>query len=141
MWQHLHQSCSLAARFTPSLAIRGRIQMMVSLSSDCCRREVLLLISEFLQVSFGKHEGKLHVPPTVPLVCSRPLPPVVQVSSWRRGKGVNGNCYKEYFLHNKCLFTKSCAPQVYIHCNLVAWDPEVLDESKKACHYVKETGR
>nr|XP_046264682.1 zona pellucida glycoprotein 3f, tandem duplicate 2 [Scatophagus argus] len=31
--------------------------------------------------------------------------------------------------------------EVYIHCNLVAWDPEVLDESKKACHYVKENGR
>ncbi|XP_070774958.1 zona pellucida sperm-binding protein 3-like [Enoplosus armatus] len=31
--------------------------------------------------------------------------------------------------------------EVYIHCKLVAWDPEVLDESKKACHYVKENGR
>ncbi|KAG7227386.1 hypothetical protein INR49_000391 [Caranx melampygus] len=31
--------------------------------------------------------------------------------------------------------------EVYIHCKLVAWDPEVLDESKKACHYVKESGR
>ncbi|KAF1383353.1 hypothetical protein PFLUV_G00131040 [Perca fluviatilis] len=28
--------------------------------------------------------------------------------------------------------------EVYIHCKLVAWDPEVLDETKKACHYVKE---
>nr|XP_020507381.1 uncharacterized protein LOC109997300 [Labrus bergylta] len=27
--------------------------------------------------------------------------------------------------------------EVYIHCKLVAWDPQVLDESKKACHYVK----
>ncbi|XP_070830940.1 zona pellucida sperm-binding protein 3-like [Chaetodon trifascialis] len=31
--------------------------------------------------------------------------------------------------------------EVYIHCKLVAWDPEVFDESKKACHYVKENGR
>ncbi|KAM9349982.1 zona pellucida glycoprotein 3f, tandem duplicate 2 [Symphorus nematophorus] len=28
--------------------------------------------------------------------------------------------------------------EVYIHCNLFAWDPEVLDEGKKACHYIKE---
>ncbi|XP_040911278.1 zona pellucida glycoprotein 3f, tandem duplicate 2 [Toxotes jaculatrix] len=31
--------------------------------------------------------------------------------------------------------------EVYVHCKLVAWDPEVLDETKKACHYVKENGR
>ncbi|XP_049888889.1 uncharacterized protein LOC126382839 [Epinephelus moara] len=31
--------------------------------------------------------------------------------------------------------------EVYIHCKLVAWDPEVFDESKKACHYVKDNGR
>ncbi|XP_018533048.1 zona pellucida glycoprotein 3f, tandem duplicate 2 [Lates calcarifer] len=30
--------------------------------------------------------------------------------------------------------------EVYIHCKLVAWDPDILDESKKACHYVKENG-
>ncbi|XP_071029758.1 zona pellucida sperm-binding protein 3-like [Oncorhynchus clarkii lewisi] len=29
---------------------------------------------------------------------------------------------------------------VYIHCKLVAWDPEVFDIEKKACHYIKETG-
>lgn len=32
-------------------------------------------------------------------------------------------------------------PQVYIHCKLVAWDPDGLNENKKACHYVKESGR
>ncbi|XP_033943903.1 zona pellucida sperm-binding protein 3-like isoform X2 [Pseudochaenichthys georgianus] len=31
--------------------------------------------------------------------------------------------------------------EVYIHCKLLAWDPEVLSESKKACHYVKENER
>ncbi|KAM4604661.1 zona pellucida sperm-binding protein 3-like [Polymixia lowei] len=31
--------------------------------------------------------------------------------------------------------------EVYIHCKLAAWDPDVLNESKKACHYVKESGR
>ncbi|KAF7651399.1 hypothetical protein LDENG_00111700 [Lucifuga dentata] len=31
--------------------------------------------------------------------------------------------------------------RVYIHCKLVAWDPEILDVTKKACHYVKENGR
>ncbi|XP_019720373.1 zona pellucida glycoprotein 3f, tandem duplicate 2 [Hippocampus comes] len=30
--------------------------------------------------------------------------------------------------------------KVYIHCKLVAWDPEVLDESKKACQYSKQNG-
>uniref|UniRef100_A0A8C2Z3T0 ZP domain-containing protein n=1 Tax=Cyclopterus lumpus TaxID=8103 RepID=A0A8C2Z3T0_CYCLU len=29
--------------------------------------------------------------------------------------------------------------EVYIHCKLVAWDPEVFDEGKKACHYKKES--
>uniref|UniRef100_A0A7N8YK29 Zona pellucida glycoprotein 3f, tandem duplicate 2 n=1 Tax=Mastacembelus armatus TaxID=205130 RepID=A0A7N8YK29_9TELE len=31
--------------------------------------------------------------------------------------------------------------EVYIHCKLTAWDPDVLDESNKVCHYVKETER
>ncbi|XP_029309677.1 uncharacterized protein LOC115022737 [Cottoperca gobio] len=31
--------------------------------------------------------------------------------------------------------------EVYIHCKLVAWDPEVLAESKKACHYIMENER
>ncbi|KAM6989366.1 zona pellucida glycoprotein 3f, tandem duplicate 2 isoform 2-T2 [Tautogolabrus adspersus] len=31
--------------------------------------------------------------------------------------------------------------EVYIHCKLVAWDPQVLDESKKACQYVKQDMR
>lgn len=30
---------------------------------------------------------------------------------------------------------------MYIHCNLVAWDPETLDDSKKACNYDQEHGR
>lgn len=34
-----------------------------------------------------------------------------------------------------------CAAQVYIHCNLIAWDPEGLSEDKKACNYMKETQR
>ncbi|XP_028283705.1 uncharacterized protein LOC114450014 [Parambassis ranga] len=31
--------------------------------------------------------------------------------------------------------------EMYIHCKLVVWDPEGLDETKKACHYVKENER
>uniref|UniRef100_A0A665X2D8 Zona pellucida sperm-binding protein 3-like n=1 Tax=Echeneis naucrates TaxID=173247 RepID=A0A665X2D8_ECHNA len=38
-------------------------------------------------------------------------------------------------------FKLGLGEEIYIHCKLVAWDPEVLDESKKACHYVKESGR
>ncbi|XP_068427301.1 zona pellucida sperm-binding protein 3-like [Clinocottus analis] len=30
--------------------------------------------------------------------------------------------------------------EVFIHCKLVAWDPNGLDNSKKACHYVTEHG-
>nr|XP_057923754.1 zona pellucida glycoprotein 3f, tandem duplicate 2 [Doryrhamphus excisus] len=30
--------------------------------------------------------------------------------------------------------------EVYLHCKLVAWDPQVLDEGKKACQYSKQTG-
>ncbi|XP_040027230.2 zona pellucida sperm-binding protein 3 [Gasterosteus aculeatus] len=30
--------------------------------------------------------------------------------------------------------------EVFIHCKLVAWDPNGLDSTKKACHYVKEHG-
>ncbi|XP_044224924.1 zona pellucida glycoprotein 3f, tandem duplicate 2 [Thunnus albacares] len=38
-------------------------------------------------------------------------------------------------------FNFGLGEQVYIHCKLTAWDPEVLDEGKKACHYAKESGR
>ncbi|XP_042354434.1 zona pellucida glycoprotein 3f, tandem duplicate 2 isoform X2 [Plectropomus leopardus] len=38
-------------------------------------------------------------------------------------------------------FKVGLGEEVYIHCKLVAWDPEALDESKKACHYVKENRR
>lgn len=31
-------------------------------------------------------------------------------------------------------------PQVYIHCKLIAWDPDDLNEMKKACNYNKATG-
>ncbi|XP_067384935.1 zona pellucida sperm-binding protein 3-like [Channa argus] len=31
--------------------------------------------------------------------------------------------------------------EVYIHCNLIAWDLEGLDKSKKACHYMKQNER
>ncbi|XP_071347378.1 zona pellucida sperm-binding protein 3-like [Trachinotus anak] len=30
--------------------------------------------------------------------------------------------------------------EVFIHCKLVAWDPIGLDNTKKACHYVKDHG-
>lgn len=30
--------------------------------------------------------------------------------------------------------------QVYIHCKLVAWDPELLNEGKKACNYNSKHG-
>ncbi|XP_030607609.1 zona pellucida sperm-binding protein 3-like isoform X2 [Archocentrus centrarchus] len=31
--------------------------------------------------------------------------------------------------------------EMYIHCKLTVWDPEALDEDKKACHYVKGNDR
>ncbi|XP_072296564.1 zona pellucida sperm-binding protein 3-like [Eucyclogobius newberryi] len=31
--------------------------------------------------------------------------------------------------------------EVYIHCKLVAWDPELLHETKKACYYSKQSQR
>ncbi|CAB1326534.1 unnamed protein product, partial [Coregonus sp. 'balchen'] len=37
-------------------------------------------------------------------------------------------------------FKFALGEEIYIHCKLVAWDPEVLDKEKKACHYIKETG-
>ncbi|XP_031675252.1 uncharacterized protein LOC116369256 [Oncorhynchus kisutch] len=40
-----------------------------------------------------------------------------------------------------CSYCPVClGEEVYIHCKLVAWDPEVFDIEKKACHYIKETG-
>ncbi|XP_036375381.1 zona pellucida sperm-binding protein 3-like [Megalops cyprinoides] len=35
-------------------------------------------------------------------------------------------------------FKFALGEDVYIHCKLVAWDPQSLDSSKKACHYSKE---
>ncbi|XP_049888848.1 zona pellucida sperm-binding protein 3-like [Epinephelus moara] len=37
-------------------------------------------------------------------------------------------------------FRFALGEQVFIHCTLVAWDPSGLDNTKKACHYVKEQG-
>lgn len=31
--------------------------------------------------------------------------------------------------------------QVYVHCNLIVWDPEGLAEDKKACNYIEQTKR
>lgn len=45
------------------------------------------------------------------------------------------------FIFCNLIFAVSCAPQVYIHCKLVAWDPDALDETNKACHYKKESMR
>ncbi|XP_039999946.1 uncharacterized protein LOC120799110 [Xiphias gladius] len=37
-------------------------------------------------------------------------------------------------------FRFSLGKEVFIHCKLVAWDPIGLDNTKKACHYVKDHG-
>ncbi|XP_056149849.1 zona pellucida sperm-binding protein 3-like [Lampris incognitus] len=37
-------------------------------------------------------------------------------------------------------FKFAVGEEVFIHCKLVAWDPNGLDSTKKACHYVKEHG-
>ncbi|XP_008284246.1 zona pellucida sperm-binding protein 3-like [Stegastes partitus] len=37
-------------------------------------------------------------------------------------------------------FKFALGEDVFIHCNLVAWDPNALDHTKKACHYVKDHG-
>ncbi|KAM9428060.1 zona pellucida sperm-binding protein 3-like [Salvelinus alpinus] len=37
-------------------------------------------------------------------------------------------------------FKFAVGKEVYIHCNLLAWDPSGLDTRKKACHYVKGHG-
>ncbi|KAI3375290.1 hypothetical protein L3Q82_021791 [Scortum barcoo] len=66
---------------------------------------------------------------------------VLYLQSFKFGLGaevrLNVIFNNEYLVHN--ILTVFCSPQVYIHCKLVAWDPEGLDESKKACHYVKES--
>uniref|UniRef100_A0A4W6CPT2 Zona pellucida glycoprotein 3f, tandem duplicate 1 n=1 Tax=Lates calcarifer TaxID=8187 RepID=A0A4W6CPT2_LATCA len=37
-------------------------------------------------------------------------------------------------------FRFALGKEVFIHCKLVAWDPIGLDNTKKACHYVKDQG-
>ncbi|XP_072219897.1 zona pellucida sperm-binding protein 3-like [Leuresthes tenuis] len=37
-------------------------------------------------------------------------------------------------------FRFALAQEVYIHCTLLAWDPNGLDQTKKACHYKKAHG-
>uniref|UniRef100_UPI0037E9A648 zona pellucida sperm-binding protein 3-like n=1 Tax=Semicossyphus pulcher TaxID=241346 RepID=UPI0037E9A648 len=37
-------------------------------------------------------------------------------------------------------FRFALGEEVFIHCELVAWDPTLLDNTKKACHYVKDYG-
>ncbi|XP_029310025.1 uncharacterized protein LOC115023026 [Cottoperca gobio] len=37
-------------------------------------------------------------------------------------------------------FTFALGEEVFIHCDLLAWDPNGVDNTKKACHYVKGQG-
>ncbi|XP_059200634.1 zona pellucida sperm-binding protein 3-like [Centropristis striata] len=37
-------------------------------------------------------------------------------------------------------FRFALGEELFIHCKLVAWDPSGLDNTKKACHYVKDQG-
>ncbi|XP_022052841.2 zona pellucida sperm-binding protein 3-like [Acanthochromis polyacanthus] len=37
-------------------------------------------------------------------------------------------------------FRFALGEEVFIHCNLLAWDPNALDHTKKACNYVKAHG-
>ncbi|XP_060900002.1 zona pellucida sperm-binding protein 3-like [Labrus mixtus] len=37
-------------------------------------------------------------------------------------------------------FRFALGEEVFIHCQLVAWDPDLLDHTMKACHYVKDYG-
>uniref|UniRef100_A0A3P8TSQ6 Zona pellucida glycoprotein 3f, tandem duplicate 1 n=1 Tax=Amphiprion percula TaxID=161767 RepID=A0A3P8TSQ6_AMPPE len=37
-------------------------------------------------------------------------------------------------------FRFALGEEVFIHCNLLAWDPNALDHTKKACNYVKDHG-
>ncbi|KAF7222921.1 zona pellucida sperm-binding protein 3 [Nothobranchius furzeri] len=37
-------------------------------------------------------------------------------------------------------FRFALGQEVYIHCSIMAWDPNSLDETKKACHYVADHG-
>nr|XP_019964048.1 PREDICTED: uncharacterized protein LOC109643381 [Paralichthys olivaceus] len=37
-------------------------------------------------------------------------------------------------------FKLGLGEEVYIHCKLVVWDPADLGETKKTCHYVKDSG-
>ncbi|XP_024129292.1 uncharacterized protein LOC112147269 [Oryzias melastigma] len=37
-------------------------------------------------------------------------------------------------------FRFALGQEVFIHCSLVAWDPNGLDDTKKACHYTKDNG-
>ncbi|XP_070775519.1 zona pellucida sperm-binding protein 3-like [Enoplosus armatus] len=37
-------------------------------------------------------------------------------------------------------FRFALGEEVFIHCSLVAWDPVGLDNTKKACHYIKDHG-
>uniref|UniRef100_A0A672HS71 Zona pellucida glycoprotein 3f, tandem duplicate 2 n=1 Tax=Salarias fasciatus TaxID=181472 RepID=A0A672HS71_SALFA len=59
-------------------------------------------------------------------------------------ESVNGNSVFLPRYHSSALilylqsFKFGLGKEVYIHCKLVAWDPEVLNENKKTCHYVKE---
>ncbi|XP_034559637.1 zona pellucida sperm-binding protein 3-like [Notolabrus celidotus] len=37
-------------------------------------------------------------------------------------------------------FKFALGEEVFIHCELLAWDPSLVDPTKKACHYVKDYG-
>ncbi|XP_074544260.1 zona pellucida sperm-binding protein 3-like [Halichoeres trimaculatus] len=62
-------------------------------------------------------------------------------------ESVNGNSRFLPRYHSSAItlylqsFKFGLGEEVYIHCKLVAWDPQILDESKKTCQYSKEDMR
>lgn len=65
----------------------------------------------------------------------------LQAFKFPLGEAVSLTVVAKGLFSTQQFFAVFYAPQVYIHCNLVAWDPNDLSESKKTCNYVKETGR
>lgn len=126
-------SCRTTARSTPSSPTRGE-----TLGRLHGLRTMEVFLTEFAQVHLGRRWRTRQVPPSLPLVRAHPSFAVVQAS--RRQSGENWRIRSEWNLHGKC-WPGCCAAQIYIHCNLLAWDPEVLNEDKKACNYVKQTRR
>lgn len=129
VWRLPPSSCRTTARFTPSSPIRGKTRRLCTIEIFL-KENLLRCISEGIG-NRARFLPRYHSSALTLYLQSFKMPVSNQV---RRNESVLSFFPSKYW-------NVFCAAQVYIHCNLIVWDPEGLSEDKKACNYIEQTKR